>query len=151
MFSTLLYSLLYLLIPLPTFLSPSLSSPPSPATPHLVSAGGSSEFRAYPTRAPVKGILGTPEAPSEAWAGGLGALLSGELSGLLVWMWASGGLGHWHRLFCIAVALASAHVLSEGTTFTWDTCGYHALLLAWGGRAGGQSGSAVWGKTREPR
>lgn len=35
------------------------------------------------------------------------------------------------KLLCIALGLADAYVLSDGTTFTWDTCGHPAL--AWGG------------------
>lgn len=66
MFPTLLYSLLYLLIPPPTFLSPSLSSPPSPATPHLVSAGGSSEFRGLSYQGTCERYLGTAESPFRA-------------------------------------------------------------------------------------
>lgn len=43
--------------------------------------------------------------------------------------------------FCIAVALAKAQVLSEGTTFTWDTGGLRALLLALGGGVAELEGS----------
>lgn len=36
-------------------------------------------------------------------------------------------------LLCIVLGRVDAYMLSDGTTFTWDTCGHHAFLLALGG------------------
>ena len=35
--------------------------------------------------------------------------------------------------FIIFVGEASAYIVSQGTTFRWDTCSPHAILLAKGG------------------
>ncbi|XP_068081847.1 inositol polyphosphate 1-phosphatase isoform X2 [Anabrus simplex] len=41
--------------------------------------------------------------------------------------------GAGYKCLCVALGSADAYLLSKGTTFRWDTCGPHALLLALGG------------------
>ncbi|XP_015743206.1 inositol polyphosphate 1-phosphatase [Python bivittatus] len=41
--------------------------------------------------------------------------------------------GAGYKMLCVALGLADAYVLSEGSTFKWDSCGPHALLRALGG------------------
>uniref|UniRef100_A0A8D0HKU9 inositol-1,4-bisphosphate 1-phosphatase n=1 Tax=Sphenodon punctatus TaxID=8508 RepID=A0A8D0HKU9_SPHPU len=41
--------------------------------------------------------------------------------------------GAGYKMLCVALGLAEAYVLSEATTFKWDSCGPHALLRALGG------------------
>ncbi|XP_077779918.1 inositol polyphosphate 1-phosphatase isoform X3 [Podarcis muralis] len=41
--------------------------------------------------------------------------------------------GAGYKMLCVALGLADAYVLSEGSTFKWDSCGPHAILLALGG------------------
>lgn len=41
--------------------------------------------------------------------------------------------GAGYKMLCVALGLADAYVLSEGSTFKWDTCGPHAILKALGG------------------
>ena len=45
-------------------------------------------------------------------------------------MYASGA---GYKILCVILGLADIYVLSEGSTFKWDSCGPHALLLALGG------------------
>ncbi|KAK6321203.1 hypothetical protein J4Q44_G00081790 [Coregonus suidteri] len=45
-------------------------------------------------------------------------------------MYASGA---GYKILCVILGLADVYVLSEGSTFKWDSCGPHALLLALGG------------------
>ncbi|XP_030822847.1 inositol polyphosphate 1-phosphatase [Camarhynchus parvulus] len=57
--------------------------------------------------------------------------------------------GAGYKLLCVALGLADAFVLSQATTFAWDSCAPHAVLRALGGgvvalagalRAGGGTG-----------
>lgn len=41
--------------------------------------------------------------------------------------------GAGYKMLCVALGLADAYVLSEGSTFKWDSCGPHAILRALGG------------------
>ncbi|XP_050343473.1 inositol polyphosphate 1-phosphatase [Nymphalis io] len=41
--------------------------------------------------------------------------------------------GAGHKLMKVALGEVSAYVVSQGTTFRWDTCGPHAIILAKGG------------------
>ncbi|MEQ2162239.1 hypothetical protein GOODEAATRI_017800 [Goodea atripinnis] len=41
--------------------------------------------------------------------------------------------GAGHKILCVIQGLADAYVLSEGSTFKWDSCAPHALLRALGG------------------
>ncbi|CAG9559973.1 unnamed protein product [Danaus chrysippus] len=41
--------------------------------------------------------------------------------------------GAGHKLLKVAIGEASAYIVSQGTTFRWDTCAPHAILLAKGG------------------
>ncbi|XP_044277856.1 inositol polyphosphate 1-phosphatase [Varanus komodoensis] len=41
--------------------------------------------------------------------------------------------GAGYKMLCVALGLADAYVLSEGSTFKWDSCGPHAILQALGG------------------
>ncbi|XP_062975862.1 inositol polyphosphate 1-phosphatase isoform X2 [Elgaria multicarinata webbii] len=41
--------------------------------------------------------------------------------------------GAGYKMLCVALGLAGAYVLSEGSTFKWDSCGPHAILRALGG------------------
>lgn len=41
--------------------------------------------------------------------------------------------GAGYKMLCVAMGLADAYVLSEGSTFKWDSCGPHAILRALGG------------------
>jgi inositol polyphosphate 1-phosphatase len=41
--------------------------------------------------------------------------------------------GAGYKLLCVIHGLADAYVLSKNTTYKWDTCGPHAILLAQGG------------------
>lgn len=45
-------------------------------------------------------------------------------------MYASGA---GYKILCVILGLADMYVLSEGSTFKWDSCGPHALLRALGG------------------
>ncbi|KAJ7999530.1 hypothetical protein DPEC_G00195380 [Dallia pectoralis] len=45
-------------------------------------------------------------------------------------MYASGA---GYKILCVILGLADVYVLSEGSTFKWDSCGPHALLRALGG------------------
>lgn len=45
-------------------------------------------------------------------------------------MYASGA---GYKILCVIQGLADAYVLSEGSTFKWDSCAPHALLRALGG------------------
>lgn len=45
-------------------------------------------------------------------------------------MYASGA---GYKILCVILGLADAYVLSEGSTFKWDSCAPHALLRALGG------------------
>ncbi|XP_036388240.1 inositol polyphosphate 1-phosphatase isoform X2 [Megalops cyprinoides] len=41
--------------------------------------------------------------------------------------------GAGYKILCVALGLADAYVVSEGSTFKWDSCAPHALLRALGG------------------
>uniref|UniRef100_A0A1A7WVE1 Inositol polyphosphate 1-phosphatase n=1 Tax=Iconisemion striatum TaxID=60296 RepID=A0A1A7WVE1_9TELE len=41
--------------------------------------------------------------------------------------------GAGYKILCVIQGLADAYVLSEGSTFKWDSCAPHALLRAFGG------------------
>lgn len=41
--------------------------------------------------------------------------------------------GAGYKILCVIQGLADAYVLSEGSTFKWDSCAPHALLRALGG------------------
>lgn len=41
--------------------------------------------------------------------------------------------GAGYKILCVIQGLADIYVLSEGSTFKWDSCAPHALLLALGG------------------
>ncbi|XP_047528695.1 inositol polyphosphate 1-phosphatase [Vanessa atalanta] len=41
--------------------------------------------------------------------------------------------GAGHKLMKVALGEVSAYIVSQGTTFRWDTCGPHAIILAKGG------------------
>lgn len=41
--------------------------------------------------------------------------------------------GAGYKLLCVILGLADVYVLSEGSTFKWDSCAPHALLRALGG------------------
>ncbi|XP_048345656.1 inositol polyphosphate 1-phosphatase [Sphaerodactylus townsendi] len=41
--------------------------------------------------------------------------------------------GAGYKMLCVALGFADAYVLSEGSTFKWDSCGPHAILRALGG------------------
>ncbi|KAL8163632.1 UNVERIFIED_CONTAM: hypothetical protein K2H54_031979 [Gekko kuhli] len=41
--------------------------------------------------------------------------------------------GAGYKMLCVAQGFADAYVLSEGSTFKWDSCGPHAILRALGG------------------
>ena len=41
--------------------------------------------------------------------------------------------GAGHKILCTALGLTDAFVLSKSTTYTYDTCAPHALLLSQGG------------------
>lgn len=43
----------------------------------------------------------------------------------------TGGAGY--KVYCAIQQLVSAYVLSKGSTFKWDTCAPHAILLSLGG------------------
>ncbi|KAG7477425.1 hypothetical protein MATL_G00069550 [Megalops atlanticus] len=43
--------------------------------------------------------------------------------------------GAGYKILCVALGLADAYVVSEGSTFKWDSCAPHALLRALGGGA----------------
>lgn len=45
-------------------------------------------------------------------------------------MYASGA---GYKILCVILGLADVYVLSEGSTFKWDSCAPHALLRALGG------------------
>ncbi|XP_066064482.1 inositol polyphosphate 1-phosphatase [Chamaea fasciata] len=67
-------------------------------------------------------VLSRAESP--AVRGALGALGGGPA--LL-----AAGAGY--KLLCVALGLADAFVLSQATTFAWDSCAPHAILRALGG------------------
>lgn len=41
--------------------------------------------------------------------------------------------GAGYKILCVILGLADVYVLSEGSTFKWDSCAPHALLRALGG------------------
>ncbi|XP_014452001.3 inositol polyphosphate 1-phosphatase isoform X1 [Alligator mississippiensis] len=41
--------------------------------------------------------------------------------------------GAGYKMLCVILGLAEAYVLSEGSTYKWDSCGPHAVLRALGG------------------
>lgn len=41
--------------------------------------------------------------------------------------------GAGYKILCVILGLADVYVLSEGSTFKWDSCAPHALLQALGG------------------
>jgi inositol polyphosphate 1-phosphatase len=41
--------------------------------------------------------------------------------------------GAGYKILCVIDGLVSSYLLSKGSTFKWDTCGPHAILLAQGG------------------
>lgn len=41
--------------------------------------------------------------------------------------------GAGYKMLCVALGFADAYVLSESSTFKWDSCGPHAILRALGG------------------
>ncbi|NWU87264.1 INPP phosphatase, partial [Onychorhynchus coronatus] len=63
-------------------------------------------------------------AEGAAVRGALGPLCGGRLH-------FAAGAGY--KMLCVILGLADAYVLSEGTTFAWDTCAPHAILRALGG------------------
>lgn len=79
--------------------------------------------------------------PKEGPGGGLSVVLSSSekqvvkealssLCGPDKLMYASGA---GYKILCVIQGLADAYVLSEGSTFKWDSCAPHALLRALGG------------------
>eukprot|EP00123_Amoebidium_parasiticum_P014354 comp22459_c0_seq2/m.33781 comp22459_c0_seq2/g.33781 ORF comp22459_c0_seq2/g.33781 comp22459_c0_seq2/m.33781 type:complete len:363 (-) comp22459_c0_seq2:126-1214(-) len=51
--------------------------------------------------------------------------------------------GAGYKLLCVASGVAGAYLLSKGSTFKWDTCAPHAILLAIGGDLVGPDGASV--------
>lgn len=41
--------------------------------------------------------------------------------------------GAGHKILCVILGLVDAYVLSQGTTYFWDTCGSHAILKSMNG------------------
>lgn len=36
--------------------------------------------------------------------------------------------GAGHKILCVILGIVDAYILSQGTTYFWDTCGSHAIL-----------------------
>lgn len=87
-------------------------------------------------------VTGTPTATAAlAGAPGLSAVLSSSekpvVKDSLRSLCAPGRLalasGAGYKILCVIQGLADVYVLSEGSTFKWDSCAPHALLRALGG------------------
>ncbi|NWS65091.1 INPP phosphatase, partial [Chunga burmeisteri] len=61
--------------------------------------------------------------------------------------------GAGYKMLCVVLGLVDAYVLSEGSTFAWDTCAPHAILRALGGGVVALAGALRArreGDTRDP-
>ncbi|KAM9252321.1 LOW QUALITY PROTEIN: inositol polyphosphate 1-phosphatase [Cariama cristata] len=88
--------------------------------------------------------VGAEQAEGGAVRAALGPLCHGRLR-------FAAGAGY--KMLCVVLGLVDAYVLSEGSTFAWDTCAPHAILRALGGGVVALAGALQArreGDTRDP-